>query len=152
MPYPYRVGWTRSKVQACHSRAIMDSMNSNTPQVEQLQELLRRGFHSLSQGRIDEAGECCRRALQIKPDLAQGHFLVGLVALAAKDRDTAFRAFASVTKLDKNHSAAWAQLAKIFMSDGQVNRADTALEEATKNSPADPMVQDLLGSVYSSMG
>jgi tetratricopeptide (TPR) repeat protein len=121
-------------------------------QADQLRELLHRGFDSLSRGRIDEAGECCRRALQIKPDLVQGHFLVGLIALQTRDRDTAFRAFASVTKLDKNHSAAWAQLAKIFMSDGQVSRADASLEEAIKGDPPDPMVQDLLGSIYSLMG
>lgn len=125
---------------------------SATPPVEQLQVLLQRGFRSLSQGRIQEATDYCKRVLELKPDLVQGHFLVGLVALQAKDRETAFRAFASVTKLQKNHSAAWAHLAKLFMSDGQVNRADVALAEAIKNNPQDPMVHDLLGSIYSLMG
>ena len=127
-------------------------MRTATPKVEQLQALLQKGFRSLSRGRIQEANDCCKRVLELKPDLVQGHFLVGLVALEARDRDTAFRAFASVTKLDKNHSAAWAHLAKLFMSDGQVNRADAALAEATKNDPQDPIVQDLLGSTYSMMG
>lgn len=126
--------------------------NSATPPVEQLQALLQRGFKSLSQGRIQEANDCCRRVLELKPELVQGHFLVGLVALEAKDRKTAFSAFGSVTKLQKNHSAAWAHLAKLFMSDGQVNRADAALVEASKNNPQDPMVHDLLGSIYSLMG
>ena len=125
---------------------------SATPTSKQLQTLLQRGFGLLSQGRIQEAGDCCKQILRLKPDLVQGHFLVGLVALEAKDRDTAFRAFASVTKLQKNHAAAWAHLAKLFMSDGQVNRADAALAEAAKNDPQDPMVQDLLGSIYSLMG
>ena len=127
-------------------------MKSTTPSAEQIQALLRRGFQSLSLGRIQEANDCCRRVLELQPDLVQGHFLVGLVALEAKDRDTAFRAFASVTKLQKSHSAAWAQLAKLFMSDGQVNRADVALAEAAKNNPQDPMVHDLLGSIYSTIG
>jgi tetratricopeptide (TPR) repeat protein len=38
------------------------------------------------------------------------------------------------------------------MSDGQVNRADAALSEAVKHEQGDPIVQDLLGSVYSLMG
>ncbi|MDH3429911.1 MAG: sulfotransferase [Gammaproteobacteria bacterium] len=118
----------------------------------QIRKLLRQGFRSLSQGRIKEAGECCRRVLELQPDLVQGHFLVGLVALEARDRETAFKAFASVTKLQKDHSAAWAHLAKLFMTDGQVNRADAALSAAIKGDSSDPIVQDLLGSVYSLMG
>jgi Flp pilus assembly protein TadD len=127
-------------------------MKSAAAPVEQLQALLQRGFRSLSQGRIQEAGECCRQVLQLKPDLVEGHFLVGLVALEAKDRKTAFSAFGSVTKLQKDHAAAWAQLAKLFMSEGQVNRADAALAEAAKSNSEDPLVHDLLGSVYSMMG
>lgn len=114
--------------------------------------LLKRGFESLSRGRIHDAGECCRQVLQLKPDLVEGHFLVGLVALEAKDRKTAFSAFGSVTKLQKDHAAAWAQLAKLFMSEGQVTRADAALAEATRSKPSDPLIHDLLGSVYSMMG
>ncbi len=126
--------------------------NSETSQTKSLQALLQQGFQLLSQGHIREAADCCKRALAIKPDLVQGHFLIGLVALEAKDRKTALQAFGSVTHLDRGHSAAWAQLAKLFMSDGQANRADAALAEATKNEPDDPLVQDLVGSVYSMMG
>jgi len=124
----------------------------NAPQTQQLQELLRRGFQSLAAGNIPAASECCRQALGIKPDLVEGHFLVGLVALQAKDRDNAFKAFASVTKLQPNHGAAWAHLAKLFMNDGQVNRADVALTEAVKHESGNPVVQDLMGAVYTTMG
>lgn len=127
-------------------------MKSRAATTEQLQTLLQRGFELLSRGRIHDAGECCRQVLQLKPDLVEGHFLVGLVALEAKDRKTAFSAFGSVTKLQNDHAAAWAQLAKLFMSEGQVNRADAALAEATRSDSKDPLVHDLLGSVYSLMG
>jgi Flp pilus assembly protein TadD len=123
-----------------------------TPAPQQLQALLRQGFDALNRGRVQEAGECCRRVLQMKPDLVEGHFLVGLVALEAKDRKTAFQAFGSVTKLKPDHAAAWAQLAKLFMSDGQINRADKALEEASKGDSRDPMVHEILGTTYSRMG
>lgn len=126
--------------------------HSSEPPGGQLQTLLQRGFNSLARGRIQEANDCCRRVLELKPDLVQGHFLVGLVALESRDRDTAFRAFASVTSLQKNHSAAWAHLAKLFMSDGQVNRADAALAEAIRSQPEDAVVHDLLGSITSLMG
>lgn len=119
---------------------------------ELLQTLLKRGFDELNHGHIREASECCRRALKIKPDLVQAHFLVGLVALEARDRKTALQAFGSVTKLQKDHIAAWAQLAKLFISDGQVNLADKALGQALGLESTDPIVHDLLGSVFSLMG
>ncbi|MDA0271855.1 MAG: tetratricopeptide repeat protein, partial [Proteobacteria bacterium] len=117
-----------------------------------LRSLLQDGWSRLNIGDLKSAGRICQEILTIKPDLVQGHFLVGLVALEAKDRQTAFQAFGSVTKLDPTHTAAWAQLAKLFMSEGQVTRADAALTEAAKHDPADPLVQDLLGTVYSLMG
>jgi tetratricopeptide (TPR) repeat protein len=121
-------------------------------QAQQLQDLLQRGFQALAAGNVPAASECCRRALGIKPDLVEGHFLVGLVALQARDRDNAFKAFASVTKLQPEHGAAWAHLAKLFMNDGQVNRADVALTEAVKFESGNPVVQDLMGAVYTTMG
>ena len=120
--------------------------------MRQLQDLLQRGFRALSQGQIAEASDYCRQVLQLKPDLVEGHFLVGLVALEAKDRKTAFRAFGSVTKLQPGHSAAWAQLAKLFISEGQINRADAALEKASEGDSKDPMVHDVLGTIYSRYG
>ena len=127
-------------------------MKATPDNTAELARLLKQGFAALRAGRLSDATACCRKVLERKPDLVQGHFLLGLVALEAKDRKTAFAAFASVTRLDKRHAAAWAQLAKLFMSDGQVTRADAALREATVQRPDDPLVQDLLGSVYSMMG
>lgn len=114
--------------------------------------MLNRGFDLLEKGDIRGAAACCQQAIRIKPDLVQAHFLVGLVALEAKDRKNAFSAFGSVTTLDPSHAAAWAHLAKLYMSEGQVNLADRALREAEKARSEDPMVNDLLGTVASLMG
>lgn len=117
-----------------------------------LQRLLQQGFEALSRGQLDTAGKCCQQALQIQPDLVQGHFLVGLVAQQARDRRTAFSAFQSVVRLDRDHAAAWAQLARLYMSEGQVNRADAALRETLRIKPEDPLVLDLIGTTLSLMG
>jgi len=124
----------------------------SVPTANDIRNLLRHGFQALQAGRMDEAAHCCRQALEARPDLPQAHFLVGLVALEGKDRKTAFQAFGSVTRLDPAHSAAWAQLARLFMSEGQVNRADAALTEAIRHEPSDPLVMDLIGTVSSLMG
>lgn len=113
---------------------------------------MREGIAALNAGQLERAGELCKQVLKEQPELPQAHFLVGLVALEGRDRRTAFQAFGSVTKLDPAHSAGWAQLARLFMGEGQVARADAAVAEAAKNEPDDPLVQDLIGTIYSLMG
>ncbi len=113
---------------------------------------LRDGLALLAAGRYTDASECCRKILTARPDLVEAHFLVGLIALELKQTWTAISAFGSVTKLDPQHGAAWAQLARLFMSAGQPNRADAALEMALKHPDENGQVQDLIGSVHSMLG
>jgi len=135
---------------ACGS--LHDVMPESRSELEKLRDLLNRGFNLLEQGDIRGAADCCKQAIAIKPDLVQAHFLVGLVALEAQDRKTAFSAFGSVTHLEPQHAAAWAHLAKLYMGEGQVNLADAALRKASEVQSEDPMVNDLLGTVSSLMG
>jgi Tfp pilus assembly protein PilF len=121
-------------------------------QAQEIQQLLGSGFAALGRGDFASAGDCCAKALALKPDLVQGHFLVALVALESNQRRTAFSAFQSVVKLDRDHAAAWAHLAKLYMSEGQVNRADEALRETQRLKPDDPLVLDLIGTTLSQMG
>ena len=71
----------------CNPPNIEKASQLNNPgkqtQRDQLQALLRKGFEELTRGRIREAGECCRQALKIMPDLVEGHFLVGLIVWVA---------------------------------------------------------------------
>ncbi len=127
-------------------------MSSPSAEQQTLRDLLNRGFNLLERGDVRAAAGCCQQAIGIKPDLVPAHFLVGLVALEAQDRKTAFSAFGSVTKLEPAHAAAWAHLAKLYMGEGQVNLADAARREAGKVQSDDPMVNDLLGTVASLMG
>ena len=117
-----------------------------------MQDALREGFALLAANRLHEASECCRRLLGAKPDLVEAHFLVGLIALELKQTWAAVSAFGSVTKLRPDHGAAWAQLARLFMSAGQPGRADKALANAIRHEDGNPAVRDLIGIVYSLLG
>jgi len=127
-------------------------MKPNAAKTAQLQSLLRQGFESLNRGQVQQASDCCRQILAVQPNLVEGHFLVGLVALEMRDRRTALSAFGSVTRLQPDHPAAWAQLAKLFIGDGQLNRADAALEKVAEANPDDALVCDLVGTIYTRMG
>ena len=125
---------------------------SSSPPTRWMQDALREGFSLLAANRLAEASECCRRLLGAAPDLVEGHFLVGLIALELRQTWAAVSAFGSVTKLAPEHAAAWAQLARLFMSAGQPGRADAALEKAIRYQDENPVVQDLIGTVYSMLG
>lgn len=117
-----------------------------------MQETLREGFALLAANRLQEASECCRRLLGAKPDLVEAHFLVGLVALEMKETWAAVSAFGSVTKLQPEHGAAWAHLARLFVTAGQPGRGDVALEKAVQHEDGNPVVADLIGNVHSMLG
>jgi tetratricopeptide (TPR) repeat protein len=117
-----------------------------------IDEILRRGFAALQEGRPKDAAELCRRAIAADPKKVEAHFLVGLVALDLNDLKTATHGFGSVTKLDPDHAAAWAQLARIFMRMGQPARAEKALAEAKRAGVHEAPVADLVGVVSSLLG
>ncbi|MDH5738205.1 MAG: tetratricopeptide repeat protein, partial [Gammaproteobacteria bacterium] len=117
-----------------------------------IQALLKKGFDALTAGRIDEAGACCQKVLSVAPKAVAAHFLVGLIANETGETKVAIHAFGSVTKLEPNHSAAWAQLARNFMKLGMPQRAEDAVKQAIKADTKDPMVEDLIGATLSSLG
>ena len=125
---------------------------SNVRVAPWMQDTLRQGFALLAAGRPEEASECARRLLGAKPDLVEGHFLVGLVAMELRQNWTAVSAFGSVTRLKPDHAAAWAQLARLFMTAGQPARADAALAKAVEHNDGNPLVLDIIGLVYTMLG
>lgn len=117
-----------------------------------MQVALRDGFRHLNSGRINEASACCQKLLSAKPDLVEAHFLVGLIALEIKQTSNAIRAFGSVTKLQPDHGAAWANLSNLFVRAGQAGRADAALAKAVEHADNNPVVLDLIGTVHGQLG
>ncbi len=117
-----------------------------------MQDTLQDGFRLLAANRLKEASECCRRLLGAKPDLVEAHFLVGLIALELKETWAAVSAFGSVTRLAPDHGAAWAQMARLFVTAGQPGRGDRALEKAILFEDGNPVVADLIGTVQSMLG
>lgn len=117
-----------------------------------MRDALRSGFAHLNAGRINEASACCQKLLAAKPDLVEAHFLVGLIALEIGQTANAIRAFGSVTMLQPEHGAAWANLANLFVRAGQAARADAALAKAVTHADDNPVVLDLIGTVHGQLG
>lgn len=113
---------------------------------------LRRGYEALMKRNYRDAGACCNLVLKYMPKAIGGHFLAGLIGVETGEWSTAKQAFQSVVSLDVKHAAGWAQLARVFMNLGQYSNADKALENAVALKPKDPLVMDVIGTVYSLLG
>lgn len=115
-------------------------------------ELLQRGFAALQSGDLKTAESCCQKVLGNNTQIPQAHFLVGLLAIETKNRKLAASAFHTVTQLDPKNTAAWAHLAKVFSELGYTVRADEALKNAEKFSTDRPLIQNVIGSVWTLLG
>ena len=126
--------------------AFDSAVNSDTAQQ------LQQGFDALNRGQLEVAAQACQTVLAKQPELAPAHFLVGLIAIEGDERRVAHEAFKSVVKLDRDHAAAWAQLARLNASEGRIARAESALKEVRRIQPTDPAVLDLTGTVLNQLG
>ncbi len=113
---------------------------------------LRDGYAALAAGQFDTAANACRAVLASDPKCVSAHFLVGLICVERKDSKTAISAFGSVTQLQSDHGAAWAQLARLLLQVGQPVPGEQALARALSIGSNDPIVQDLVGTVLTMWG
>ena len=113
---------------------------------------LTEGFAALNRGDLARAGAACKAALDSDPEFVPAHFLVGLVALEGNQRQVAHEAFKSVVKLDANHAPAWVHLAKLNASEGRLALAEAALKEVRRIEPRDPLVIEMVGTVFNQLG
>lgn len=116
------------------------------------QSFLRRGYDALNRRDFREAGACSQLVLKYMPKMPEAHFLIGLIGIESRDWGTATRAFKNVVALDEAHCAGWAQLARAFVTSGQYANAETALKRAEALPTRDPLVMDVLGTVFSLLG
>jgi tetratricopeptide (TPR) repeat protein len=113
---------------------------------------LKRGFDALMKRDFGDANGCASLVLKYMPQLAEAHFLVGLIGIETGDWRTAQKAFASVVHLKEDHAAAWAQLARVLVRTGDFNGAESAVAKANEHGSEDPLVLDVIGTVYTLMG
>ena len=113
---------------------------------------LRDGYAALTRRDFGSAERACRDVLTADSRCVPGHFLVGLVAIERNDSKTAISAFASVTRLQSDHVAAWAQLARSAFLAGRHAHAEAALQRALALGSNDPIVQDAIGGALTLHG
>ncbi|MCL7963909.1 MAG: hypothetical protein M8858_00660 [marine benthic group bacterium] len=86
---------------------------------------------------VDRARDAARKAVELAPDLAEGHASVGLIAMEFDwDFDRAAEAFATARDLNPGYVPAWHWGADLATIQGNT---DTAIRLATRATELDPM-------------
>lgn len=116
------------------------------PPAEWIRVALSDAYRALQEADLGRAGQLCRRVLDAAPDLAEAHFLVGMVAVELRDTRTARAAFGTVTRLRPRHGAAWAQCAWLDARAGRIREAREALAQARTHAGDSAAVADLIGT------
>jgi len=89
----------------------------------------------LDEGRFDEASDICHRGLRYRPAYVAGHLVLGRSLLAAGREEAAREAFEKVLRLDRDHPAALKELAILANGRGDVDEAQSLVDQLTVVDP-----------------
>jgi len=119
------------------------------------QERLKRGADLLQRGQIEQAVTELRKAIALDPQSGAGHLLLGQAYLAQRSVSTVAEAKAELQQaLDLDPSLIWARfyLAKVYIDQGRLDKAEGELEHGLKERPGIPHFLSLLGEVNRKLG
>ncbi len=74
-------------------------------------------------GMVDEAIETCKRGVELNPEFATGHLVLGKCYLAKKMTALAIEELQAAARIDPQNLAAYRQLAQAYEEQGQKDEA-----------------------------
>lgn len=111
-----------------------------------------RGIINRKLERFIEAEACCRRALEIDPQLASAHQVLGMTVQCQGRLDEAILYYRRATQLQPGLAETHYFLANALRESGALNEAVTSYRQAVKLQPDFVEALSNLGAVLSSLG
>ena len=111
--------------------------------------LFRRADQYRNEGRYEEAAELVARGLEQDPDSSVGHLLWAYLQAARRDMGPAKLAFQRVLAVDRYHPRALLGLARLAIEEGDLQEAQSLLDQALRFYPDFPEAQALREMVAS---
>jgi len=126
-----------------------EKKDDKTLEAERLYNLAMKFTKS---GLQDMAVKTVKQSIEVKPDLAKSHILLGFLSLDAKDADKALENFEEAIKLEPDSKEAQTGLGGALVLKGEADRAIEVLNPATKANPYPQMTYYELGKAYDLKG
>jgi tetratricopeptide (TPR) repeat protein len=118
-----------------------------TAQTDELQE----ASQLLKQGQLDRALDRVDAYLKGKPKDARGRFLKGLILAEQNKPNDAIKIFTELTQEFPELPEPYNNLAVLYASQGQYDKARSALEMAIRTHPSYATAHENLGDIYAKM-
>jgi predicted O-linked N-acetylglucosamine transferase (SPINDLY family) len=114
--------------------------------------LIAEGNRAEGAGRVQEACERYREAVQAAPDYAKAHLNLGIGLEAAGATEPAIRSYEAALAIDPSDPFAAYNLGKLLYTRGLPEQAERLLRQALQNRPGFPEAQVVLSRVLESQG
>ena len=99
-------------------------------------------------GNLDEAGNCCRRVIALRPDHAQAHLNLGNVLYLQGDLDAAVKEYQHALRINPNDAAVYNNLGNILNTLGRIDEAMVNLRESIRLNPNNAETHSNLGNIF----
>jgi tetratricopeptide (TPR) repeat protein len=128
---------------------LIAAISSVTPgaQTDELQE----ANQAFKQGQLDRASERVDAYLKVRPKDARGRFLKGIILAEQNKPNDAIAVFTSLTQDFPELPEPYNNLAVLYASQGQYDKARSALEMAIRTHPSYATAHENLGDIYAKM-
>jgi len=114
--------------------------------------LIARGNEAEKNGKLGEACELYRKAVQAAPGHAKAHLNLGIGLEASGDVDGAIGQYEAALVIDAADTYANYNLAKLLYARGDLARAEPLLKAALESKPDFPEAQVVFSNVYDTKG
>lgn len=138
------------KPAAARLAAILLCMGLTVPAPAQTDDL-QEAHQLLKQGQTDRAMERVDQYLKTRPKDARGRFLRGILLTEQNKPAEAIRVFTELTQDYPELPEPYNNLAVLYASQGQYDKARTALEMAIRTHPSYATAHENLGDIYAKM-
>ncbi len=96
---------------------------------------------------IQKAEECAKKAFASDPDSPHGHFLEGAIQVHKRHMPEAVRAFKISLSVDPNNADTLLQLARVYLSCGQISAAARLVKKLLEVDPLNTITYSLPGYI-----
>jgi hypothetical protein len=129
---------------SCALSLFAVSANAQTDELQDVSQMLK-------QGQFDQALTRVNSYLATRPKDARGRFLKGLILAEQSKPNDAITVFTDLTKDFPDLPGPYNNLAVLYASQGQYDKARVALEQAIRTHPSYATAHENLGDIYAKM-
>ena len=110
--------------------------------------LIFDGTYAARMGKLDQASQLLRQAVQREPESLVAHFQLGVVYLTTHELDKAEQEFFKTLELRPGYDLTLLRLAEVYTAGRRYDEAEVAYKKLIAQSPKDYMVYFNLGGLY----